>query len=64
MQILSPWKSVAPFRILSASRVVSYFGSALIRGKDPFAQHWVFPYRDRGSHQTTFHNPIPNRLPF
>jgi hypothetical protein len=38
MVILVPWKPVAlVLGLLSALLLVSYFGSALIRGKDPFA---------------------------
>jgi hypothetical protein len=38
MVILVPWKPVAlVLGLLSALILVSYFGSALMRGKDPFA---------------------------
>ncbi|KAA6459578.1 hypothetical protein DYQ86_15775 [Acidobacteria bacterium AB60] len=38
MVILVPWKPVAlVLGLLSALILVSYFGSALTRGKDPFA---------------------------
>ena len=38
MVILVPWKPIAlVLGLLSALILVSYFGSALMRGKDPFA---------------------------
>lgn len=38
MVILVPWKPVAlVLGLLSALILISYFGSALIRGQDPFA---------------------------
>jgi len=38
MVMLVPWKPVAlVLGLLSALILVSYFGSALVRGKDPFA---------------------------
>ena len=38
MVVLVPWKPVAlVLGLLSALILVSYFGSALMRGKDPFA---------------------------
>ncbi|HVW79040.1 MAG TPA: hypothetical protein VHB45_15605 [Alloacidobacterium sp.] len=38
MVVLVPWKPIAlVLGLLSALILVSYFGSALMRGKDPFA---------------------------
>jgi hypothetical protein len=64
MVILSPWKPVAlVVDLLSASLLVSYFGSALMRGKDPFAVstgYWQPAPADHAKRDST--SPIPNRL--
>jgi hypothetical protein len=54
MVILVPWKPVAlVLGLLSALILVSYFGSALMRGKDPFAV-------STGNWQTAAHHDARN----
>lgn len=56
MVILVPWKPVAlVLGLLSALILVSYFGSALVRGKDPFdvsTGNW----RSAAAHHVTRHS--------
>ena len=67
MVILVPWKPVAlVLGLLSALILVSYFGSALMRGKDPFAVstgNWNPAVAHHvASHSTSGHksdNPAP-----
>ena len=59
MVILVPWKPVAlVLGLLSALILVSYFGSALVRGSDPFAPDtgsWHSTAQHVGSHSTAAH---------
>jgi hypothetical protein len=62
--ILVPWKPVAlVLGLLSALILVSYFGSALMQGKDPFAVstgNWQPAAIHRAaSHSTAAHTPSP-----
>ena len=64
MVILVPWKPVAlVLGLLSALILVSYFGSALMRGKDPFAVstgNWQpAAAQHAGSHSTSAHKLNP-----
>jgi hypothetical protein len=62
MVILVPWDPVAfVLGLLSASIIVSYFGSALMRcGKRSLRyQHGALAARSRGSCQTTLRKPNP-----
>ncbi len=65
MVILVPWKPVAfVFGLLSASRLVSYFGSALLSGKDPFAVstgHWRPATAEYAKRHSTSPIPIARR---
>jgi hypothetical protein len=63
MVILVPWKPVAlVLGVLAALILVGYFGSALVRGKDPFAVstgNWQ-PAAQHATHHATDahkHNP-------
>lgn len=63
MVILVPWKPIAlVLGLLSALILVSYFGSALMRGKDPFAVStgdWQPPaVHHATSHSTSAQKPI------
>jgi hypothetical protein len=64
MMILSPWKPVAlVLGLLSASLLVSYFGSAVMRGKDPFAVSIGYWHpRPRIMPNDISQAQIPNRL--
>jgi hypothetical protein len=59
MFILIPWKPVAlVLGLLSALIFMSYFGSALIHGRDPFAvnaAHWRQPAQHVSGHASTTH---------
>ena len=59
MVILVPWKPIAfVLGLLSALVLVSYFGSALMRGKDPFAVstgNWQPAAHHATSHATGAH---------
>lgn len=61
MVIVVPWKPVAlVLALLSALILVSYFGSALMRGKDPFAVstgNWQPAAHHSTSHSTRTHKP-------
>jgi hypothetical protein len=64
MLILVPWKPVGlVLGLLSALILVSYFGSSLLEGKDPFAissgqwQHSTA--RHAAGHSVTAHKSVP-----
>lgn len=57
MVVLVPWKPVAlVLGLLSALVLVSYFGSALLRGKDPFAVSTGNWQPAAAVHHTTAHS--------
>jgi len=56
MVVLVPWKPVAlALGFLAALILVSYFGSALMRGKDPFAISTA-NWQPAGAHRATTHS--------
>ena len=56
MVVLIPWKPLAlVLSLLSALIMVSYFGSALMRGKDPFAVS-TGNWQPQNVHHTTGHS--------
>lgn len=62
MVVLVPFKPVAiVLGLLSALIFMSYFGSALIHGRDPFAVNsaiWHPPAQHVISHASTTHKPV------
>lgn len=64
MVVLVPWKPVAlVLGLLSALIFVSYFGSALMHGKDPFVVstgNWQHaPAQQVANHSTDPHKSVP-----
>ena len=63
MVILVPWKPVAlVLGLLSVLILVSYFGSALMRGKDPFAVS-TGNWQPAAAHHATTHSTSVRRSP-
>lgn len=61
MLILVPWKPVAlVLSLLSAVILASYFGSAAIHGKDPFAVN-TGNWQPAAPHHATSHSTSPDK---